>query len=607
MPTPKYWPDKDYPLNGGLDLEDSEFQLAENKTNKCLNVWYLDGELDKRWGQGFLNDSEAPEAVGHSTYKYLYKDDIIKHTGTKLYAQDITTGVITTIYSGLTDAKSKIFKYNGNIYLKQVGNYVQWDGTTAQDVVPYIPTIILNRTPSGGGDVNEDYNRLGAGFINNFNADDTSYAYYLTDTDLDATLVTVKVSGVDKVETVDFTVNRTTGVVTFTALIPSGQNNVVITAYKTDTDDINSILNCLSIQAYGGQNDNRVFFGNNGTGFYYWTGISIVGIDPTYFPLNNYNIVGLSDENITGFGRQQNSLLVIKEREVYGVDYTFNGTEGVFNSYPISDVMGSDCPDTILTVNNNNAFLSTEFGVSVVQSTNVGNQRNIFPISRNIEKRLLAETNLTEASTVDFNGKYWLCVDDKVYIWDYFLTPYYDTGNPDDNAKRLSWWYFDNINAASWVVDGKELYYIERDTGKSVKFVTDYGNTQYYDFGLGYDAVYRYPYRLMGGGLYEFSVLYGNVGVRGDSKTEYDITYFTNDELNGEVEVEPIEVGSFSWDNFAWDSFTWGVMGDLFIWTLRPALKGIQYFGAEFSNSIGGKSMNIQSMKWLYVLKKRIK
>lgn len=610
MPQPQFWPNKDYPLDGGLDLAVSEFELAENKTSKCLNVWYRDGELDKRWGQELLNESETPEAVGHSTYRFLYKGKIIKHTGTKLYTQDPSTGTLTAVYSGLNDADSSLFKYNGNIYLKQVGKYVVWDGSTATDVVPYNPIVIINRSPDGTttpGDLNEDYNRLGAGFRNSFDGDGSSTAFYLTDTDLDATLVTAVVDGVDKTETVDFTVNRTTGVVTFTVAPSLGTNNVVITAYKTNQDDIDSILDCLAVKAFGGQNDNRLFFGNNGTGFYYWTGISSTGVDPTYIPLSNYNIVGLTDENITGFGRQQNSLLVIKEREIYGVDYFFDGTVGVFNSYPISDVIGSDCPRTIRTVNNNCVFLSTEFGVCLVQSTNVGNQRNVFPISRNVDRQLLLESALTSASAVDFDGKYWLCVGDKVYLWDYFLAPYYDTGNPDDNANRLSWWYFDNINAVSFVIEGDELFYADRTSGKTVQFITTYGAEQYSDFDLGYEAIYRYPYRLIGGGLYEFSVLYGNIGVRGNTRTEYNVKYFTNDDLGGEEEIDPIIVGSFAWDTFAWDEFTWAIMGPRFIWTLRPALKGIQYFAVEFSNSESGKSLNIQSMKWTYVIKKKIK
>ena len=47
-----------------------------------------------------------------------------------------------------------------------------------------------------------------------------------------------------------------------------------------------------------------------------------------------------------------------------------------------------------------------------------------------------------------------------------------------------------------------QLYYIDRTTGKTIKFYTKYDGGQYYDFGLGYNAVYRYPYRLIGGGLY---------------------------------------------------------------------------------------------------------
>lgn len=607
IPKLSFWPDKNYPLNQGLNLTDIEFELGEGETSDCLNMWYKDGILDKRWGQDFIDDTEAPEANGWSIYKYLYKDLIIKHTGTKLYTQNPTTGAITSVYSGLSDAESELFKYNGKIYLKQEGKYVEWDGTTASDVVPYIPNVILNRLPTGGGDLDEQYNRLGAGFKNSFNGDGSSVAYTLTDEDLDVTEVTILVDGVAKVENVDFTVNRTTGVVTFNTAPASGTNNVVITAYKTEQDDIDSILNCLAVVPFGGQNDNRLFFGNNGTGFYYWTGISNLGVDPTYFPYDNYNIVGLTDENITGFNKQQNSLMIIKEREVYAVDYSFDGTQGIFNSYPVSDVFGCDAPKSIQTVNNNTVWLSSEFGVCVIQSTNVGNQRNIFAISRNVDPRLLQETNLQEASSVEFDGNYWLCVNDKVYLWDYFLAPYYDTGNPDDNAKRLSWWYFDNINAKDFASNVNDLYYIDRDTGKTVEFYTDYDEGQFYDFGLGYEGKYRYPYRLVGGGLYEFTVINGIIGVRSDRKTSYDVTYFTNDDVNGELDTDPIIVGSFAWDTFNWSTFTWSVMPQLYLWPLRPALKNIQYFAVEFSNDEAGKSMNIVSMRWQYQVKKQIR
>lgn len=607
IPKLNFWPDKNYPLNGGLNLADLEFELSESQTSKVVNMWYLNGELDKRWGQDYLLSAEAPELVCYSTYKYLYKGFIIKHTGTKLYKQDPVTGILTQIFTGLNAAESKLFKYNGNIYLKQVGKYVQWDGVTASNVVPYIPTVIINRTPTGGGNANEGYNRLGAGFRNSFNGTGAATIYTLTDSGLDATTITCTVGGVAKVEGVDFTVVRATGVVTFSVAPALGTNNVVITAYKTVTADINSILNCLAVKAFGGQNDNRLFFGNNGTGYYYWTGISSVGVDPTYFPLNNYNIVGLTDENITAFAKQNNSLMILKPREIYGVDYSFNGTTGVFDSYPVHDSMGCDCPDTVQMVNNNTVFLSTEFGVCVIQSTNVGNQRNVYAISRNIDARLLFESNLTLASSIEFDGKYWLVVNDKAYVWDYFTAPYYESSDPDASAKRLSWWYFTGINAKSFVIEGDQLFYGDRTSGKTIKFITDYGLTQYSDFGLGYASVYRYPYRMIGNGLYEFTVKRGTIGVRGDRKTEYNVTYFTNDDILGELETDPIKVGSFAWDTFTWDTFTWGVMGPYYPWPLVPSLKNIQYFAVEFSNNISGKAMIISSIKWQYSIGRLIK
>jgi len=605
-PKPSFWPNKDHPLNGGLDLNGTEFELPENKTNKCLNVWFKDGELDKRWGQDFVNSGEVVEALGHSAYKYLYKGNIIKHTGTKLYKQT-PLGVVTSIFTGLNNVKSRLFKFGDKVYFKQAGKYVQYDGTTAANVVAYIPTIIINRTPTGGGDLLEDYNRLGKGFKNSFNGTGAATVYTLTDTLLDATLVTATVGGVAKVEITDFTVNRTTGVVTFTVAPAIGTNNVIITAYKTDQADIDSILNCLSVIPFGGQNDNRLFFGNNGTGFYYWTGISANGVDPTYFPLSNFNIVGLSDENITGFGKQQNALLVIKEREIYGVEYSFNGIIGVFNSYPISDVFGCDCPWTIQTVNNVTVFLSTEFGPCIVQSTNVGNQRAVFSIGRNINLRLLKELNLTNATSLEYDGKYWLVVNDKAYVWDYFTAPYYDTGNPDDNAQRLSWWYFDNINAEDFIKEGNELFYIKRDTGKLVKMIQPDQGSQYLDFGLGYMSVYRYPFRLVGGGLYEFTIISGIIGVRGNRKTTYSVTYFTNDDFVGELDLDTIDVGTFAWNTIDWANHTWAVTGSLELFPLRPTLKNIQYFAVEFSNDVPGASLNLQFMKWQYKIGKLIR
>jgi hypothetical protein len=599
----EYWPERNVLLNGGLNLTDLEWKISDNQTSNVRNMWFYNGELSKRWGQEYVNDDIG--AVILSVYNRKYEGQIIFHSGTKLYK--LVDSTITEIYDGLTATKGSFFKFGGILYYMQPGKYLQYDGTTVSEVVPYIPVVIINRTPSGGGDVLEDYNRIGKGFTNKFNGDNASVNYTLTDAELDATEVLCTVDGVPKAENTDFTVDRETGIVTFSAAPPTGTNNVVITAYKTVQEDIDSILKCKYAIPFGGQNDNRLFVGGNGTGYFYWTGISANGIDASYFAYNNYNVIGNPDEDITGFAKHYETLCIFKEREIYGETYTFDGTKGIFNTFTINPNVGCDCPGTLQNIMNNVVWCNSYLGPQILVSTERTNTRNVLPIGRNINPRLMAEQNIQQASSVDFNGKYWLCVNDKVYLWDYFISPYYDTGNPDENARRLSWWYFDNINAAMWIVDGLDLCYAHRTQGRFIKFHRAYDGGQFYDFGQGISAIYRFPLREMGNGVYEFSVLKGWVGVRGDTKTSFEAKYFTSDDPGGDPVTEIIDVGSFRWDNFNWSLFTWGVMGHVYQWALTPYSKNIRYFGAEFSNSEPGKDMNISSVRWQYNFGKIIK
>ena len=603
----KSWPPKRTLFDGGLDLVTPPHKLPDSKTNNCQNVWYLDGILDKRWGQDYILTYETVESVCYAAYEFFYKGFIIKHSGTKIYKQDPVTGISTEIYTGLTGVRGVFFKFNQNLYYLQEGKYIEWDGTTASLVDGYIPNVILNRTASGGGDLDEQYNRIQPGFSNSFNGDGASVAFPLTDQELDATAVTATVNGIPKVEGVDFTVNRTTGIITFNVAPSVGTNNIKVTAYKTEQDDIDSILNCTAVIPFGGQNDNRVFFGANGTGKYFWSGISSVGVDPTYFPFDNFNIVANEDEPIYGFGRHYDVLVVLKQRDLMAVTYTFDGTKGVFSSYYINSQYGCDCPQTIQTVNNNLVWLNSVEGVITLIGTTNENQRNAFTCSRNIDPILLEQKNLKEATSIDFDGRYWLCVNDKVFVWDYYISPYVDTYNPDKSAEQLSWWYLTNINAGAFIRNDRNLYYGSRETGKTVYFDVTNTTSIFSDFGEGIPAVYRYPKRQLGDGMYEFNVLRGYVDVTGSVLTNHKVTYFTSDQPYGEPKTENIVVGSFTWFPFSWAAFTWGVTGPLKSWVLAPFLKNIEWFAVEFTNDEEGKSMNISSMSFQYQLTRIIR
>jgi hypothetical protein len=87
-------------------------------------------------------------------------------------------------------------------------------------------------------------------YVNGFSGNGTTTTFNLSAPNLDATAVTAKVDGVDKVETTDFTVNRTTGSITFITAPATGTQNIVVTFYKTDqpyyiTSKMSTFVNTL--------------------------------------------------------------------------------------------------------------------------------------------------------------------------------------------------------------------------------------------------------------------------------------------------------------------------------------------------------------------------
>ena len=193
----------------------------------------------------------------------------------------------------------------------------------------------------------------------------------------------------------------TKGIVTFKTAPADGTNNVVITAYKTDQEYIDSIKKCKFAISYGGANNSRIFIGGNGANYYF----SDV-LDPTYFPEQNYSPVGNNSGDITGFGEQYDVLVVFTNRETYGVEYQVkdDGT-GYFTQVLINGRVGCDCPNTIQLIQNRLTWLTTYDGVCTMVSTSIEDERNIMPISRNVNPKLLKEANLKQAVSIDYDEK----------------------------------------------------------------------------------------------------------------------------------------------------------------------------------------------------------
>jgi len=592
-------------LGGGLCLTDLEYKLADNQSPRAKNVWYADKVLSKRYGQEMTLASNLGTNPILAIYEKKYKAKVIFTYSTKMYTLDLATKATTEIYSGLTASKGVFFEMNDILYYKNGTDYVQWNGTTASAVTPYIPTVSINRTPTGGGDLLENYNKIGAGFKNKIHGDNTSTAYTLSLTGLDATAVTATVGGVPKAETTDFTVNRTTGVVTFSVAPATGVNNVEITAYKTDATAKNAIYNCKYVTVFGGSNDSRVFVCGNGSGPIFWSGL----LDPTYFPDQNYNIFSGNDQDCTGFGKQYDVLIVFKPNSIFRVDYLVTSGVASFPSKMVNSTVGCDMPYSIQVVNNRLTWCNTYGGVYTLASTQEKDEKNVKPLSLNINgtainSGLLAETNanLILATSVDWANKsqYWLCVGTHVYMWDYGFTPYVDTDDLYEDQKRLSWWYFDNVNANCFFQIGNLLYYGDRTVGNIALFIATFR-----DFATAIDAYYRIPLRDFGLPTLLKTVRKLAITGRTDTNTEINIKYITN--TGDLIDPKPIILSSFSWRSFSWLVFSWQVFRYAKTFDRYPNSKHILYWSVEFSSNSLDRDMSLTDVSVEWVRSKKIR
>jgi hypothetical protein len=591
-------------ISGGVNYEDLPWNCNDNQSPKTINMWFNNRILSKRWGTKNLNTAIGTPIL--SAYPLKFMGKFVFTSGTKMFAFDTGTNIATQIYSGLTANKGCFLKFMNKLYYINGAQYISYDGTTAKNALTdaYSPTVIINRTPTGGGTFNEDYNSLGSGIKNSFNGNGTATVYTLTEQYLDATAITASFDDgltFNKVETTNFTVNRVTGVVTFTAAPPSGNNNIIIWFYKTEQVLLTPVLACTQIIAFGGSdgagNGTRIFYGANSTWRYYWSDVN----NPTYIPASQYNFTGTPDEIITGFGVQYNTLIVFKAKSTYGVTYSYDTTAGkaYFPELCINSAVGCDCPGTIRLINDRLVFCNTYGGVYTLVYTNyVALNIDLKPISRNINGNqrasgLLQETNLTNAIAIEFNRGYWLTVNNHVYYWDYGLTPYQNASDYEAAQKALSWWFLKDLPISCYMYDGRDLYFGDNVSGYIVHFEESFA-----DNGAGINASWKLADRNFGSPEMRKTVIEEWISARSDTASTIGITHYSDRDPNGSLDSKPITINpSFSWSTFTWDNLFWGVAPAIQSFYRRCRRKNIKYYAVEFSNSTAGQDMNISDLR----------
>lgn len=593
-----------YTLDGGINLWRQESALPLNQAANILNLNADDrGTLSKCPG---LAEFDTSLGSGGCTC-IIYKGKIIKQWGTYLYSEGLDGSNPTQIYSGLASSKAFFIIFQGLLYMLNGTDFIQYDGSTVQNVVPYVPIVSQGRKYDGStSTLYEPLNLLTGGFIDMFSPLGTEKTFTLSFKGLDATTVTCNISGVT--EGNGFTVDRTAGTVTFTTAPAAGTNTLKITAYKTNVSDALQIKNCTRAVEFA----QRLFItGNPNYPNRLWkTGLTSnqSTLQANYFPasgLSSFDSVTGIDEKMIAFAKKFDKLLYLKEHSLY-ITYDETQSDGS-SGFPISsvnDTVGCDMPGSVQLVNNMPVFFNTQNGGYAVVSTTVLGENEVKPLSANINGNnlrpgLLQEslTDLQNCSSFNDGRKYYLNVGNHTYVWDYSLG--YNLNDPES----LHWFIYDNINANNFLKINNVTSYADSKLGRIVKQI-DALNF----FGSPINAVWRSA--LMD---FAYSEWFKNIAdiwltTRNNSDSSLSINFYDdNASLINTVTIPKTSTKSFKWSTWQWSTFTWAYQRFSPTMHLKPGIKNVRYFQLEIKNNNLNEDLSIVNIVIKYSLTRRVR
>ena len=479
----------------GVDFANNATQVENFRSPDAQNIISdLAGKPVKRTGYETIANFNAQingifRLATENTEKFLV------HAGTRLYEWARTNGEFASsgvqIYADMNNQRSVAFQNDKKLYLLDGKTYLcygEFDGTWKVKKVTDIatvPKVVISRNPDGtGGTEKRQLNVLTQkrtyGFFGT--ADAKEYHLAGSDVKLRADQVTAKVmkadgTWADKVETTDFTVDRTKGIITFKTapgVSPSGSaDNVEITFvadtdYKYTTEIINKCT--IAVQyGYRGSTD-RVFVSGNPEvkNFHYWSAVN----DPCYFEAYNYASLGQDSSAIMGYSLVGDALVVHKEdneqdQTIFLVTGSYNADTGY--SFAISGSVagvGAISKYAFARIGTEPLFLSRQ-GVFSLTTQYMTAEKYAQNRSYYIDPRLTKEADLSEAVAKEYNGNYYLCVNGHVYMADGRQETY--AKNAPQNKYQYEWYYLTNIDARIWWEYDGRLYFGSAD-GKVKRF-----------------------------------------------------------------------------------------------------------------------------------------
>lgn len=445
----------------GVDFRGEEINLIRSPDS--LNVW-----KDYRKTESIRTRPEIKLQVEFPALVYgvfFFKGTQIVHSGKNLYTVS-SGGAKSIIFSAMNKAPSSAFVFEDVFYIKDGVNYLRYDGTTISEVVGYIPTTTIGRSPMGGGTVYEDVNMLSDYRINSFLADGGSLDFYLDVTNIDEDFVPVVTVNDAVVGTDQYTVDYANGQIkmSYAPDVPltDGQDNVKIKFKKALPRYKSSIFGCTLLQVF----DNRVFVsGNPDFPNVVWH-CSLN--DPSYFSDLDYYREGMDNAHIKGLVAGNNALWVFREPSSANttVFYHTPSLDDEYGKvYPSShSSVTTGCIGKAINFNDDIVFFSDR-GMEGI-SGDVTTEQVLAHRSSLVDRKMIAESDYKNMILAEWEGYLLVFIGNKVYLADSRTAFTYE------NHVEYEWFYWELSKAVtcSCVQDG--ILYLGTESG--VYTLTDY-------------------------------------------------------------------------------------------------------------------------------------
>lgn len=482
----------------GVDFTNSPSNVDLKKSPNGVNmIRDVPGKVRKCMGYETIATYDARINGAHFRHG---DEEYLIHSGTKLYKGE------ATLYTDMNDARSKSWQIEDSLYIVDGKTLLVYDGSTVKKASDsaYIPTLTIAKAPSGGGEQYEPLNLLQPGFTELFVGTATDKTFQLSFSGLDSKAVQAWIlnsSGdwVQKTEGTDFSVNRSTGSVTFTTapgVSPvSGEDNVKITAFRTVAGYADRINKCKIGILFGvnGAADRIFLSGNPDYINYDWY---CDYNNPLYWPDTGYATLGTAKSAIIGYSIINDRLAAHKDsmeddRNVILREGDITDNEPTFKIVNTLQGAGAVAPYSFAYLANEPLFL-TDLGIYAITPQDITGEKYSQNRSFFLNGKLLEEPNMSEAYACVYKDLYWLCLNNVAYILD-GLQPLQTDKSLPYATRQYAGFYRTNLPArVMWVHDSR-LYFGTTD-GKVCRFFDDPESLQSYnDNGEPIHAIWDTP------------------------------------------------------------------------------------------------------------------